>query len=120
MRIRTSLTAGAVVLLAMAVAWPFLARSAVADPAPVATPTMAAVVLVVGDPAATERLREQMRAERGEPEDFDFGPTMEEILARTKEETGLDPPTRPEQLRWAPLQQVDRVRERVEPPVRPP
>ena len=57
--------------------------------------------VVIGDASATEQLRDRMRAERGEPEDFDFGPPIDEILARAKEETGLDPPVPPEPLRWA-------------------
>jgi N-methylhydantoinase B len=60
--------------------------------------------VVVGDPVATEQLRQRLRRERGEPSDFDFGPPIEEILARAKEETGLDPPTAPTQLPWAPLE----------------
>ena len=75
--------------------------------------------VVVGDASATAKLREQMRSERGEPADFDFGPPMDEILARAKEETGLDPPTKPEPLRWAPLQRVDSVRKRFETSARP-
>jgi N-methylhydantoinase B len=47
------------------------------------------------DMAATEALREKLRNERGETELFDFGGTIEEIKARCKEETHLDPPVRP-------------------------
>ena len=57
--------------------------------------------VLIGDAAGTERLRDRMRADRGEPADFDFGLPIDEILARAKEETGLDPPVRPEPLRWA-------------------
>jgi len=47
------------------------------------------------DPAATDQLRTRMRADRGEPEMFDFGGTIEEIKARCKAETHLDPPQTP-------------------------
>jgi N-methylhydantoinase B len=47
------------------------------------------------DTAATASLREQLRGERGETELFDFGGTIEEIKARCKEETHLDPPAQP-------------------------
>ena len=44
---------------------------------------------------ATDKLRAQMREERGTPDVFDFGPPLETILARCKEETGLEPPKPP-------------------------
>ena len=47
------------------------------------------------DAAATDALRAQLKAERGETELFDFGGTIEEIKARCKEETHLDPPAQP-------------------------
>ncbi|MCS7002612.1 MAG: hydantoinase B/oxoprolinase family protein, partial [Dehalococcoidia bacterium] len=48
------------------------------------------------DLVATEAIRAEMRAKRTGPlPDFDFGPPLEEILARCKEETGFDPPIRP-------------------------
>ena len=47
------------------------------------------------DTAATESLRERLRSERGEIELFDFGGTIEEIKARCREETHLDPPAQP-------------------------
>ena len=47
------------------------------------------------DRAATDALRTSLRAERGEPGLFDFGGTIEEIKARCKEETHLDPPVPP-------------------------
>ena len=72
--------------------------------------------VVVGDAAATEKLREQLRAERGEVVDFDMGPALEEILARAKEETGLEPPVPQEPLSWAKMESGEdalrRVRER--------
>jgi N-methylhydantoinase B len=47
------------------------------------------------DHAATESLRKRLKAERGEPKPFDFGPPLEEILANCKKETGLEPPKPP-------------------------
>ena len=47
------------------------------------------------DAAATEALRTKLREERGEPGLFDFGGSIEEIKARCKAETHLDPPAAP-------------------------
>jgi len=47
------------------------------------------------DEAATESFRASLREQRGEPGLFDFGGTIEEIKARCKEETHLDPPVPP-------------------------
>jgi N-methylhydantoinase B len=47
------------------------------------------------DGAATDALRTSLRAERGEPDLFDFGGSIEDIKARCKEETHLDPPVPP-------------------------
>jgi len=47
------------------------------------------------DTAATNSLRERLRAERGEVELFDFGGSIEEIKSRCKAETHLDPPQTP-------------------------
>jgi N-methylhydantoinase B len=47
------------------------------------------------DAPATEALRTELRAERGEAGLFDFGGTIEEIKARCKAETHLDPPEAP-------------------------
>ena len=47
------------------------------------------------DMAATDQLRKRMRDERGEPELFNFGGTIEEIKSRCKKETHLDPPQTP-------------------------
>jgi N-methylhydantoinase B len=47
------------------------------------------------DAAATEALRSKLRSERGEPGLFDFGGSIEEIKARCKAETHLDPPAAP-------------------------
>lgn len=47
------------------------------------------------DEAATTVLRAELRARRGEVELFNFGGTIEEIKARCKAETHLDPPQQP-------------------------
>ena len=44
---------------------------------------------------------------------FDFGPPLEETLARCKEETGLEPPTPAKPLRWSPLEPGDEALARV-------
>ncbi|MBC6428161.1 MAG: hydantoinase B/oxoprolinase family protein [Cellvibrionales bacterium] len=51
----------------------------------------------VVDTQATASLREKMRSERAaEPPLFNFGPPIEQIKARCKEETGLIPPVAPD------------------------
>jgi N-methylhydantoinase B len=56
-------------------------------------------VLIAGDgsvdTAATNELRDRLREERGEPELFNFGGTIEEIKSRCKAETNLEPPQSP-------------------------
>ena len=47
------------------------------------------------DTAATEALRAELRQQRGEPGLFNFGGTIDEIKARCKAETHLDPPAAP-------------------------
>jgi N-methylhydantoinase B len=47
------------------------------------------------DKAATEKLRAEMKAKRGEPKPFDFGPPLAQILRNCKKETGLEPPKPP-------------------------
>ena len=68
------------------------------------------------DADATEQERERQRAERGEALAFDFGPSLEEVLANCKAETGLEPPTPAKPLRWSPLEDgaeaLARMRER--------
>ena len=68
------------------------------------------------DEATTEAERQRQREERGEPPAFDFGASLEETIARCKEETGLDPPTPAKPLRWSPLEDgteaLARLRER--------
>lgn len=46
------------------------------------------------DEEATAATREEQRSARGELPLFDFGPPLEEVLARCKDETGLEPPRR--------------------------
>jgi N-methylhydantoinase B len=65
------------------------------------------------DLEATEAERARQREERGEALSFDFGPPLEEVMARCKEETGLDPPTQAKPLRWSPLEPGDDALERV-------
>jgi N-methylhydantoinase B len=65
------------------------------------------------DVEATEAERARQREERGEALSFDFGPPLDEVLARCKEETGLEPPTPAEPLRWSPLEPGDEALERV-------
>lgn len=47
------------------------------------------------DVEATRTLRAELLQRRGTPSTFDFGPPLETLLARCKEETGLEPPTAP-------------------------
>ncbi|MFT5133257.1 MAG: N-methylhydantoinase B, partial [Gammaproteobacteria bacterium] len=47
------------------------------------------------DTTATEKLRSELSTQRGEPEMFNFGGTIEEIKARCLEETHLPPPQSP-------------------------
>ncbi|HLB04894.1 MAG TPA: hydantoinase B/oxoprolinase family protein, partial [Gaiellaceae bacterium] len=56
------------------------------------------------DDAATEMERARQRAERGDAQNFDFGPSLEEVLANCKAETGLEPPVPAKPLRWSPLE----------------
>ena len=69
--------------------------------------------VVVGDGEATEKLREKLRTERGDVKDFDLGPSLDEILARCKEETGLEPPKPQEPLAWAPMESAEAAMKRV-------
>jgi N-methylhydantoinase B len=47
------------------------------------------------DAAGTEALRAKLKEQRGEPGLFDFGGTIDEIKARCKAETHLEPPAAP-------------------------
>ena len=47
------------------------------------------------DVEVTRTLRAELRQRRGATPTFDFGPPLETLLARCKEETGLEPPTAP-------------------------
>ncbi|MGH3046551.1 MAG: hydantoinase B/oxoprolinase family protein, partial [Gaiellaceae bacterium] len=69
--------------------------------------------VVVGDAEATEKLRARLREERGEPLDFDFGPSLDEVRARAREETGHDPPEPPQPLPWAPMESGEDALRRV-------
>ncbi len=53
------------------------------------------------DEKATAALREKMAKERGDTKIFDFGGSIEELKARCREETGLEPPRTPTFQRWA-------------------
>ena len=52
------------------------------------------------DESATEKLRSEMAAERGDTQLFDFGGTTEELKARCQDETGLPAPKAPEFPTW--------------------
>jgi N-methylhydantoinase B len=69
--------------------------------------------VIVGDPDATESLRARLREERGSLLDFDFGPPLDEIRARAREETGHEPPVAPEPLPWAPMESAEDALRRV-------
>jgi N-methylhydantoinase B len=54
------------------------------------------------DEAATAKLRKEMAVSRGEKKLFDRGfDTIEELKARCKAETGLEPPIQPQFTKWA-------------------
>ena len=57
------------------------------------------------DEAATDDLRRQMAAERGDVQLFDFGGTIEELKGRCLEETGLVPPVQPTFQKWVRVRQ---------------
>jgi N-methylhydantoinase B len=69
--------------------------------------------VVLGDAEATAVLREQKRVERGTVKDFDLGPSLGEILASAKAETGLEPPDTPKPLPWAAMESDEEARARV-------
>ena len=77
-------------------------------------------VVIAGDGTAdadaTDAERERQRTERGEALAFDFGPSLEDVLANCKAETGLEPPVPAKPLRWSPLEDgveaLARMRER--------
>ncbi len=69
--------------------------------------------VVVGDQKASQQLRDKIRAERDEGELFDFGPSLDEILARCQETTGLPAPVAPVPLPWAPMESAEEARKRV-------
>ena len=65
-----------------------------------------------GPPAATEAERARQRAERGDAPAFDFGPPIEDAIARAEEETGLPGPAPAKPLRWSPLESPEAAMER--------
>jgi N-methylhydantoinase B len=65
------------------------------------------------DEGKTEAERARQREERGDALSFDFGPTLEDVLANCKAETGLEPPAPATPLRWSPLEPGDEALERV-------
>ena len=69
--------------------------------------------MVVGDAEATKRRRAELREARGDVKDFDFGPSLDEILARAAEETGIEPPVPQEPLPWAPMESPEEALRRV-------
>ena len=88
------------------------------DPALVAKEIIQGFVTVIGaraygvvvsptgevDSAATEKLRAEMSATRGEPGLFDYGPSIETLRANCEAETGLPAPRQPD---WAQLQAAE-------------
>ena len=65
------------------------------------------------DEDATSAERDRQRTERGDAPAFDFGPSLEEVMERCKDETGLDAPTPATPLRWSPLEPGDDALARV-------
>src|SRR5579875_806121 len=65
------------------------------------------------DEQATEAERERQRAHRGPVKPFDFGPPLEELVARCEQETGLPAPRPATPLRWSPLEAPEHALERV-------
>jgi len=69
--------------------------------------------VVLGDAKATQELRAQLRLERGGVKDFDLGPELTDILARSESETGLPAPQAQAQLAWAPIESPEEAMARV-------
>ena len=53
------------------------------------------------DAAATETKRAEIATARGQVKDFDFGPSLEELVATAQEQTGLPAPQKPQPVKWA-------------------
>jgi len=73
---------------------------------------LSAYGVVIGDAAATDAERARQKAERGDAPAFDFGPPLDEVLARCEEETGLPAPVPAKPLRWSPLESRESAMER--------
>ncbi len=56
------------------------------------------------DADATTAERDRQRTARGPAPAFDYGPSIEEVIASCHAETGLEPPRPAKPLRWSPLQ----------------
>ena len=63
------------------------------------------------DEAATQELRGKMAADRGEISLFNFGGTVEELKARCKADTHLDPPRSPVFQKWMGREEVRQAAE---------
>jgi N-methylhydantoinase B len=73
---------------------------------------LSAYGVVIGDADATEAERSRQKAERGDALAFDFGPPLDEVLARCLQETGLPAPVPAKPLRWSPLESRESALER--------
>lgn len=51
--------------------------------------------------AATETKHAEIATARGQVKDFDFGPSLEELVATAQEQTGLPTPQKPQPVKWA-------------------
>lgn len=65
------------------------------------------------DAQLTEELRIRKRAQRGEVKVFDFGPPIEEIIAKCDAETGLKAPVAPRSLPWVRMESPEEAMRRV-------
>jgi N-methylhydantoinase B len=53
------------------------------------------------DAAATEKRRAELAEARGEVKGFDYGPSLEELMAGAEAQTGLPAPRKPQPVKWA-------------------
>jgi N-methylhydantoinase B len=65
------------------------------------------------DEGATEAERARQREVRGEPEPFDFGPSLADTLATCEAQTGLPAPRPARPLRWSPVEPPEAALARV-------